>query len=97
MKKLLLIVLLALNVFGGEVMCDDAYERFLKYNEQFAFAYERKDLIASYVASGQRVFYIEKTITSCGRDWKHREQALIVRKSIVDVHNTISDYINSKR
>lgn len=94
MKKVILLMLLAFSLSAEELMCDDAYERFVKYSQQFDFAFERNDLRVALIASGQRLFYIEKIITACGVHWKHREQALVVRESVLDVDNTLRAYLD---
>ena len=81
MKKVILLLLVALSLSASEFMCKDSFNRYSKHQELFDFAYERGDVLQMKVSNQMSIMYIEKTIATCGGDWKGRDAALRIREN----------------
>lgn len=65
MKKIILVVLLTLSVYGSDRSCKRAYENFLKQDQGFLMALERKDIFQMKVKNKMSIYYIERAIVEC--------------------------------
>lgn len=92
MKKILLVVLLALSLHAEVDFCKDAFNRYLKYDDAFVMALERVDVPELKKNNTLRLKYIEKTISTCGRKWHGRESAIEIRKSVIKISNYLKEH-----
>jgi len=85
MKKLLLVVLLALSLQGSSIMCEDAFERVQKYNKALSFAAESNDMFQIKVNIKMVILYAEKALVECGDDWKFKDATMNLRKGMINL------------
>ena len=65
MKKVILVLMFVVGLNASESACDYSYDNYLKYNELFNMAFERKDFSTMRIYSSMRIYYIETSIVEC--------------------------------
>lgn len=83
MKKILLVVLLALSLNAGNVICEEAQKSFAKHHQLLLFASEREDLYDMKVENGFAIKYIERAIASCNHGGKEAKLAAKLRSELI--------------
>ena len=83
MKKILLVVLLALSLNAGGVICTDSQERFAKHHKLLMFASEREDYYSMKTENNFAIKYIERAIASCDYSVKEAKLAAELRSELV--------------
>jgi len=69
MKKVILVVLLALSLQGSEFLCKDAHNRAYKHHKAYNFAFERMDKREMITQNKMEIYYAEKALVECGEGW----------------------------
>jgi len=84
MKKIVLVVLLALSLQAGSILCEDAHSRVLKYNKLFIFAAERNDKLDMELNVDMLILYTEKALAECGDGWRFEKATSELRRAMID-------------
>jgi hypothetical protein len=89
MKKILLVVLLALSLNAEGIMCLDSEDRFTKHQQLLAFASEREDYYSMKVENNLALKYIERAIASCDYYGEEKEVAAKLRSALMKLNKTL--------
>jgi len=90
--KILLVMLLALSLYGGEgAFCKDNFRNFQKYHELLEFSNERADFIGMKINCALSIRYIESAIAECGREWVGRENAMKIRSNLMIISKKLRE------
>ena len=88
MKKLVLIVLLALSLKAGSIICEDSQERTMKHHQLMVFASERRDYYSMAEENGLVIKYLERAIASCNYDENENQVANKFRDALLNIKET---------
>ena len=83
MKKIILVVLLALSLSAGGIICTDSKERFVKHHQLLLFASEREDYYTMSTECYLSIKYIERAIASCDQNEKEAKLAAKLRSELI--------------
>ena len=73
---------MAISLSAG-VICEDSQERYVKYSDALEMSIERDDSYDSKFNCKQAIKYVERALSSCGRNWYLRDLALADRKRFI--------------
>lgn len=65
MKSIMLVVLLALSLYGDGSSCKHSFDEYAKSSKAFGMAYERFDVAKMRVENRMSIYYIERAILDC--------------------------------
>jgi len=88
LKKFILLLLVVVGL-SGDVICEDSYQRYLKYSDLVMFALDRKDYDGAVVKGHFALKYIERSISSCGRGWHSRGNAITIRENLIGLIDSL--------
>ena len=89
MKKILLVVLLALSLNAGGIICEDSQERAVKHHQLMIFASERKDYYFMGKENDLAIKYLERAIASCGYNENENRVAAEFRDALLNISKTL--------
>ena len=87
MKKILLVVLLALSLHGGEVACQESFKISMTHNVLIVAAIERGDVVARNREIKLTLKWLDRTLAECPADW-------IPRKTATDLRDFLLTFIH---
>ena len=91
MKKILLVMLLALSLNASGIICQDSQERFTKHHQLMMFASEREDYYSLKVENNLALKYIERAIASCDYSGEEKEVATKLRSALIQYGKLLKD------
>lgn len=79
MKKVILVVLLALSLHGGEIACQEAHKNGIKHGMMVHAAITREDRHDYGVQLGLTIKWLDRALAECHIAWYGRQTAIDMR------------------
>ena len=89
MKKVILVFCFVIGLNASDMMCKNVYGSFLKYDDLFTMAFERKDYDSMKIYSSMRIRYIENAIVECSHK-PYLDKLKSLRANSIHVSNLIN-------
>lgn len=83
MKKIILVVLLALGLNGSEVACKMAENFSTKHAKLIVYAVEREDWSDYEVQIDLTLKWVDRALVECAADWSGRKEGEKVRATLL--------------
>lgn len=87
MKKIILVVLLALSLSGDSFLCKESFKSLREHQALLQYSIDRKDANDIKNNMANVIRYSEFAIVDCGEDWELRSLTIKLREALVAYAN----------
>ena len=91
MKKIILVVLLALGLQGSAVGCQESAKLGLKHNKLIIRALKREDMFAYKVQMSLAIKWLDRALVECPANWTGRRTATSLRDYLLELSGVKKD------